>query len=192
MKKTTTLILAFLLCTIALANAQAQTTLWSEDFEGDWTANWHADAGTWEVGIPASGPNSAYAGDQCAATKLNGNYSEPVSTRLIRHSSFVVPAASENPRFRFWYWFSFSDLDWGEVQIKTSNGDWESISNPMDNYGSNAWSYGSVDISAYADSTVQIAFYFHSRRSGVSYDLSTGWYIDEVSLVTGAYVFNNR
>ena len=77
MKKTTTLILAFLLCTIALVNTQAQTTLWAEDFEGNWTANWHVDAGTWEVGTPTSGPNSAYTGDQCAATKLNGNYSEP-------------------------------------------------------------------------------------------------------------------
>ena len=92
MKKTTTLILAFILCTIAPVNTQAQTTVWFEDFEGDWTVDWHADAGTWEAGIPISGPGSAYNGDKCAATVLGGNYNGTVSSRLIRHTSFTVPS----------------------------------------------------------------------------------------------------
>jgi hypothetical protein len=104
-----------------------------------------------------------------------------------------VPPASENPRFRFWYWFSFnSSSDWGEVQIKTENGTWESISNLLKFQGGDAWSYGSIDISAYADSTVQLAFRFHSINDGSSNpDVSSGWYIDDVSLITGPYVFNN-
>ncbi len=189
MKKNVYLTILFVLFSLFLA--QGQTTLWSEDFEGDWYNNWYVDNGTWEVGTPTSGPNAAHAGDNCAATVLAGNYSEPVTTRLIRYTSFVVPAASENPRFRFWYWMSFAESDYGEVQIKTSGGEWESISIIMNNYGSDAWSYGSVDISAYAGSTVQIAFYFHSEEWLGYNNVSSGWYIDDVSLVTGPYVLNS-
>jgi len=177
---------------VSFTNTGLSQTVWSEDWEGNWVVDWHVDNGTWEVGTPTSGPDSAFNGQNCAATVLAGNYSEPVDSRLIRHTSFVVPPASENPRLRFWYWFSFSAADNGEVQIKTSSGEWESISNVMSNYGSNAWSYGSVDISAYADSTVQIAFDFHSVNSGGgSNDVSSGWYIDDVSLITGPYVLNS-
>ena len=183
------------LCGIAVVfftNTIFSQTLWNEDWEGNWSSNWYVDGGTWEVGIPTSGPDSAFDGQNCAATVLAGNYSEPVDTRLIRFTSFTVPPASENPRLRFWYWFSFNAADYGQVQIKTSNGQWEPISIVLNNYGSNAWSYGSVDISDYADSTVQIAFYFHSENYlGGASDVSTGWYIDDVSLITGPYVLNS-
>ncbi len=172
--------------------SQQKAVIWSEDFEGDWTVNWHVDAGTWEVGTPTSGPNKAYNGAKCAATVLAGKYSEPVDTRLIRHTSFEVPAASEHPRFRFWYWFSFSAGDYGEVQIKVGSGEWQTISNRFDNQGGNAWSYGSIDLSDYAEQAVQIGFYFHSKR--VDYynsDVSTGWYIDDVSLITGSYTLSS-
>ena len=166
MKKSTILTFTLFLSSIVFVFAQNQTVLWSDDFEGDWTADWHTDAGTWEVGIPTSGPSTTHSGEKCAATVLDGDYSEPVATRLIRHSPFVVPAATENPRFRYWYWFSFnSPGDWGEVQISIDGGNtWESISNKIDNRGSDAWSYGSIDISAYAGSTVQLAFYFQSVK----------------------------
>jgi len=175
----------FFPCTIVLVffTQSGLSQTWTEDWEGNWIVDWHVDAGTWQVGTPTSGPGIAYNGQNCAATVLAGNYSEPVNSRLIRHTSFVVPAASENPRIRFWYWFSFAADDWGEVQIKTSTGAWESISNRIDNYGSNAWSYGSVDISAYADSTVQIAFYFYSDLHNYYGDVSSGWYIDEINIV---------
>ena len=176
--------------TIVFTNIGLSQT-WTEDWEGNWTVNWHVDNGTWEVGTPTSGPDSAYNGLNCAATVLGGDYSEPVDSRLIRHSSFVVPPASENPRLRFWYWFSFNLDDWGEVQIKTNSGDWESISNMMENYGSTSWSYGMIDISSYSGDTVQIAFHFHSQPHYYYGDVSSGWYIDDVSLMTGAYVFNN-
>jgi len=174
-------------------SAQTVDTLWSEKWEGNWVTDWHVDAGTWEVGTPTSGPDSAFKGNNCAATVLDGDYSESVDTRLIRHTSFIVPAASENPRIRFWYWFSFnSPSDWGEVQIKTTNGEWESISNTINYLGGDAWSYGSIDLSAYADLTVQVAFRFHALNDyGGNIDVSSGWYIDDVSLITGPYVFNN-
>ena len=94
MKKVIILYTIILLFFTAFSSSYSQvSTLWSEDFEGDWTANWHADFGTWEAGVPTSGPNAAYGGDYCAATVLAGNYSNNISSRFIRHSSFVVPSA---------------------------------------------------------------------------------------------------
>ena len=69
---------------------------------------------------------------------MTGNYSEPTETRFNRHTTFVVPSALEHPRIRFWYWFSFALNDWGVVQIKVNNSNWELI--PDINYGSNSWS----------------------------------------------------
>ena len=184
--------LPFLFFCFSIASAQP-TVVFHEDFEGSWTDNWYVDAGTWEVGTPGSGPGNAYDGANCAGTALEGNYSQPVATRLIRYTSFTVPDATENPRFRFWYWFSFSTNDYGEVQISTDYGTtWETISVQMNNQGGKAWSYASIDLSDYAGQAAQIAFYFHSANDGNSYtnDVSTGWYIDDVSLITGDYEFN--
>lgn len=88
------------MATLLIAFSQSRSVLWSEDFEGIGATKWRITAGTWEVGIPASGPDSAYSGNNCAATVLNGNYQEGVNSRLIS-PSFTVPATGENPRFRF-------------------------------------------------------------------------------------------
>ena len=68
--------------------ALAPDTLWQENWEGNWATDWHVDAGTWEIGIPTSGPDSVYEGQTCAATVLNGKYAEGIRTRLIRHTYF--------------------------------------------------------------------------------------------------------
>src|SRR5881296_3403991 len=66
-----------------VSSVNAQTTVvWQQDFEGP-TPGWSVDGGTWEIGIPISGPNGAHSGDRCAATVLAGNYVDSGSTRLI-------------------------------------------------------------------------------------------------------------
>ncbi|KAA3613755.1 MAG: choice-of-anchor D domain-containing protein [Calditrichaeota bacterium] len=165
--------------------AQVQDTLWTENWEGDWTQDWHVDGGTWEVGMPTSGPDSAFKDEKCAATVLAGNYSEPVDSRLIRHTTFVVPAASENPRLRFWHWYSISSGDYGQVLLRVKNGEWEEVSPKYIRTSCDLWTNAYLDISAYADSTVEIAFYFHTREVWPNPDVSSGWYIDEISLIVG-------
>ena len=108
---------------------QDKEILWSEDFEGDWTENWSVDEGTWEIGIQTSGPDSAYIGENCAATILNGNYPVYADTRLVSFTAFSVPVASESSRVRFWHWYSFSTSDLGKVQKKVDGTtDWVDIS----------------------------------------------------------------
>ena len=172
-----------------------EKTLWSEDWERDnWSDDWHADQGTWETGVPTSGPGSAYTGQNCAATILGGNYIEGVSSRLIRHIDFTVPSAEENPHLRFWHWASPSELDYGAVQIRVSgNTEWEDIpSGKYALYNGGVWTHAYLDLSAYADSLVQIAFYFQSRQNGSYPDVSSGWYIDDITVIYGGdLIFNN-
>jgi len=157
--------LAFLFLPPALF---AQTSvLWQENWEGDWTQDWFVDAGTWEVGLATSGPDTCFSGQNCAATVLAGNYDEPVDSKLIRFTDFVVPSATDNPRLRFWHWYSFSFADNGEVQISTDGGTtWTTISTTYTWTGSGVWTKPFIDLTDYADSTVQIAFDFHSANSG--------------------------
>jgi len=179
--------IVFVLVLFSGLGQAAETTVFHDDLEGDWTADWHADAGTWEVGIPTSGPNEAHSEQKCAATILNGNYTTSVNSRIIRHTSFVVPEVSEDPRLRFWHWYSFSSGDYGKVQIKIDGTtDWIDISTSYTNTGSSIWTYPSIDLSDYAGESVQIAFFFHSD----TYSNSTGWYIDDVSVISGATTFN--
>ncbi len=193
MRKIFTLTSILLFLAVIHTHASTQDTLWHETFESDWTANWYVESGTWEVGEPTSGPENAYQGNKCAATVLGGNYSEPVDSRLIRHSKFIVPQASENPRLRFWHWYSFSTDDYGKVQIRVDGTDeWEDISTLYSNTSSNTWTYPFLDLSEYAGKSVQIAFYFHSNQAGQYYsNVSSGWYIDNIEIVTGDITFNN-
>ena len=188
----TALMITLIVTSMTIIAQTQRETVFTEDWEGDWLTNWHVDAGTWEVGTPTSGPDSAYYSSKCAATVLAGNYSEPVDSRLIRHTSFIVPSTSENPRLRFWHWYSFSSGDYGVVQISIDGGSsWEIISESYTSTGSGIWTYPFIDLSAYTGSTVQIAFYFHSHQVGYYGNVSTGWYIDDVELITGEIVFNN-
>ena len=173
----------------AFTNQSRAATLWCEDWEGNWTDNWHVDAGTWEVGFPTSGPGEPYGGQNCAATVLDGNYSNYVDTRLIRHTTFVVPAAEDNPRLRFYHWYDFriNDNDYGKVQIRVvGNENWETLDSYV-NHSGWIWTRPLLSLSAYAGQTVEIAFYFHSDDGYVQ----PGWYIDDVCVETGSLVFND-
>ena len=175
--------------------AQTPDTLWSENFDSDWEKDWHVDAGTWQVGTPTSGPESAFSNDKCSGTVLSGNYSENVDSRLIRHTTFTVPPANENPRLRFWHWFNINTDDKGYVEIKYGASSWMKISPEYDHTSSNKWSYTTIDLSAFAGKTVEIAFHFTSKANtyynGTYTHVSSGWYIDDVSVIKGTLNLNN-
>jgi len=168
--------------------SQQKGVVWTEDFEGEWSVNWHVETGTWEVGTPTSGPGSAFAGQKCAATVLAGNYPAYANTRLIRHTTLTIPGADQNPRLRFWHWYSIYSGDKAVVQIKVGTGEWQTISDLYDHSSSGVWSYPSIDLKSYAGLTVQLAFYFTSNSDGYT---ANGWYIDDLAIVTGPIVYNN-
>jgi hypothetical protein len=174
-----------------------------EGFEGGW-GGWKAqyaggyatDFAIWEIGHPTSGPKRAYGGLSCAATVLGGNYPDDRQSRLVS-PAFTVPAASENPRLRFWHWWSFNAGDIGQVQISADNGaTWQALSGRYGHstyYGGGGgpdiynsmgrWSRALLELGAYAGRRVLLGFHFQSEGGGNNPD--SGWYIDDLMIQVG-------
>jgi bacillopeptidase F (M6 metalloprotease family) len=194
MKKTVLIFTLAFLATVIYA--QTEETVFFEDFEGDWTQNWHVDNGTWQVGMPTSGPDNAYEESNCAATVLAGNYPSVTVTRLIKTYPITIPSVNLYPRFTFWEWHSFNQhsnfRDHGIVKIKPSGSSvWIDLSSDYNSNSSNVWGYSSLDLSAYAGQDVQFAFELDVADTYYSADEDVGWYIDLVEIKTGLPVFNN-
>ena len=155
-----------------------------EGFESGWD-DWYTDHGVWQIGEPSSGPSGAYEGSSVAGTILSGNYpSYDTDSRLISPSFYLPGAgADEEILLRFWQWYDYAYRDRGDVQISiwdgSSWGDWTTLLNSAQEDGSSDWSRMAVDLTAYAGQRVRIAF-FHVESSSVS----SGWYIDQVRIIT--------
>jgi len=175
--------------------AQTPDTLWFEDWETGWNG-WYADNGLWQVGAPGPehGPDSAYSGSSCAGTILNGHYTTNTSSRLIS-PLFDVPSADQMPRVKFFIWHRLyndaynNDDDFGYVQVKVDHPDsiWRTLSGQYHGY-SPVWCQSMVDLSQYAELTVQLAF----RLVSDNRDVDDGVYIDDVSIVFGEYNFSGN
>jgi len=149
-----------------------------EDFESG-VGNWSSDNGLWEVGEPTVGPSSAHSGTNCIGTVLSGNYQPNSNTRLISPEITLTPITGQNPMLFFYHWFIIENNDDnGYIQLSVNGGDWQTVSNPISG-SSETWSQFGLDLAAYADSTIQIAFYFTSNSDGTIY---SGWYIDDIRI----------
>ena len=149
--------------------------------------DWSVDNGVWAIGTPTVGPGAAYAGTNCAGTALAGSYPGEMESRLIS-PTFVVPAANQNPRLRFWQWFSFAGAagypyydngSYGYVEIEAGTNGWQTVTPGYVN-SSGEWTEPSIDLSGYAGQSVQVAFHFHS-----THNTAAGWFVDDVTLETG-------
>jgi hypothetical protein len=154
-----------------------------EGFENG-IGDWYAETGTWQVGVPTSGPGAAHSGTNCAATILNGNYPAGANSRFVS-PAFVVPSASSSPYLRFWHWFSFAcncgGCDYGVVEIIGTNGTWQPLSSHYSGT-SGGWSEPALDLSAYAGQTVQFAFHIVWQQNTCGNNAAAGWYVDDVSI----------
>ncbi|NIT54741.1 MAG: hypothetical protein GWN00_00395, partial [Aliifodinibius sp.] len=104
----------------------------------------------------------------------------------------MTPSTGQYPGLYFWHWFRLKeyssgypypyDPDEGYIQISVNGGSWQTIAGPITGQ-SPVWTQYYVDLFAFADSTVRIAFYFESTGN----NQDKGWYIDDIRLegVTG-------
>ncbi len=188
---------------LAAGVGRAETVLWSDGFETNTPSRWTTNT-VWKIGSPTTGPpiNSGgyrtYSGTNCATTALNSSAPANADARLIctnynGSTNLMIPAASQFPRLRFWQWYNFVNA-LGYVEINAGGG-WQPISSTNISVGnaantsSGVWSRPSIDLSAFAGQSVQIAFHFTSGGSG--YGSDPGWYVDDVAVVTNAPIFNN-
>ncbi|MEZ5044095.1 MAG: choice-of-anchor J domain-containing protein [Saprospiraceae bacterium] len=151
-------------------------------------ADWHADNGIWQVGIPQNvGPQSAHAGSQCAGTIIGGNYPVYSNSRLIS-PEIQLPSlgGTEILQLGFWHWWDFDDWsgtgDVGTVQISINNGAWQNLSTVEYDNDSKAWTQYIADLTAYADSSIRIGFYFVSDYDNNPPYVGAGWYVDDVRI----------
>jgi hypothetical protein len=169
-----------------------------EGFEGG-LGDWAVDKGTWQVGVPTSGPGAAFSGTKCASLAVTGgNYQPNVDSRFTS-PPLAVPTANQSPRLRFWQWYSIGGGDHATVEImpagsstwRTISADYGDVGNFNDvRNGGGVWTRASLDLSGYAGQSVQIAFHFASD-GGSAVAPNAGWFVDDVALVTGTPVFNN-
>ena len=172
----------FCLCAMLLLAAdmgRAQTVYWSDGFETNVPSRWTA-TGAWHIGSPTTGPHS---GANCALTQ-NYSYNQDgriVCTNYLNGSnSLVVPDASVSPTLIFWHWVNLANA-LGYVELKSGTNDWQQISPTyIDVTSGGVWLQNSIDLSAFAGQSVQIAFHF---TSGSCCGNAKGWYVDDVSLV---------
>ena len=181
---------------LAASFGRAQTVLWSENFnDGNGYNRWYTDFGVWQIGSPTIGPetNSAgyrtHSGPYCATTGLTADYPSGMNSRLVRIQTFTVPAASQYPRLRFWHWYDFGSgyygNDYGVVEVIINGTTWQAVSAQYTGF-SGDWTYASVDLRAFAGQTVQLAFHAVDGNA-----VAPGWYVDDLSVVTGTPVFND-
>ena len=147
---------------------------------------WYASRGVWEVGIPSSGPGGSLGGYSCAATVLSGNYPGSTDSRLIS-PIITLPSSPQDSELwlSFWHWFSMSD-DYGVVELSVDGGAWQEITGRFNNYGG-GWTQYIIDLSDYSGQPIRIAY---TLVVG-SYNVSSGWYIDNMSITEGKKTFNN-
>ena len=173
----------------------------SEDFESpDALSHWEITGGIWQIGIPLSGPLAAHSGNRVAGTNLSGDYPEGKSSDL-RCTNILIPPASSFPRLRFWHWYSFAEGDRGSVSIRVATesdqqgspifGEWQKLSGNFVNTSSGVWGRPSYDLRPYSGAVAELAFELISTTARNRTRVSTGWYIDDVSIETGPTTFEN-
>lgn len=159
------------------------TVVWKEGFELDedpWE-RWHVEGAVWAVGTPTSGPQRAFAGTQCAATVLNGNYPPGADARFVRDRVFTVPPATEQPRLRFWHWFRGAPGSTRTIEVKVGAGEWQAVE-VASGWSNEDWGRALVDLTPFSGQSVQIAFHL---QAGPEKEVAAGWYVDDVVVETG-------
>jgi hypothetical protein len=157
--------------------AQILTAIFEENFENggsSWTKS-----GSWEVGAPVSGPGSGHLSTNCAATNLDGNYSNYADDWLISPPIFLPTLTNSFGEYKlyFWNWFALeSGYDYGYIKISSDNGNsWTTLHTIN---GSSNWTESVIDVTVYEGQTIKIAFNLTSDVS-VTYE---GWYIDDLRI----------
>jgi hypothetical protein len=150
---------------------------------------WLVDSPLWQVGVPANppGPGSCSgvsSGGACAATRLAENYWAYADARLISPPIHLGTDAWLD--FLHWYSLACSgwpcnSCDYAYVDVAVCQGQGWGPWQTKATFGgpSNGWTPApSVDLTAYADSTVRISFHFTSDGCTES----RGWLIDDIQI----------
>ena len=129
---------------------------------------------------------------------MASDYQAYVDSRLISPPIVTVPATNQNPRLRFWHWYSIGGGDHATVEIVRRV---QILGRPF----LQLWRRGQCQCCSQRRGTVDEAFpgfkpvCWAVRENRLSFYIgwrqrrapNAGWFVDDVTLVTGTPVFNN-
>jgi len=182
--------LCLLVLLIAVPSSKAKNVIFSENFESGIPADWAIDNGVWELCLYATSPPFD-GGIFAVGTVCNGNYPRYTDSRLIS-PAFRLDAVTgdEELYLRFWLWFNYQGGDYGYIQISVQDEDTNEWSSWVD-IGSTGqwvsnWGLKAIDLTAYAEKMVRIAFYHSDNDDGYQ---GPGWFIDNIEVIKKVPVF---
>lgn len=118
----------------------------------------------------------------------DGDYSDNTpNTGDLTSPRITLPSSPSGYALNFWYRYSTegSGRHWDQrwLQISKNGGPFENVFQFADDYA-NYWLDPTLDLSAYAGSTIQLRFHFATLDNALNqYE---GWFIDDVSISLGA------
>lgn len=155
----------------------ALTTGYEQDFESSpvgWTS--YGTLNSWEWGVPASGPGSAFSGEKVYATNLEGNYDNSANMNLQMPPVEVPESGNLFLQFKQWYNLE-NNYDYGYIYV-LPEGEENWVQLAAYNGSTSSWTDGEVDLSEYSGQTISVIFNVQTDGSV----LREGWYLDDVKL----------
>jgi M6 family metalloprotease-like protein len=183
----------------------------SDDFESGNPGNWiHEGAeDEWELGTPLNGPMSAYSGNNCWGTDLDGEYNIGTDNWLITPEFDIT--YSNNPTLTFWHWYNiFTDHNSGDdgawLEITTDGGNHWTHIDPVGGYTqtldpdapynpsrqtedligvyagtTETWVQATFKLKNYIGNKVKLRFHIWQDYTDDK-PVGEGWYIDDVKI----------
>lgn len=152
-----------------------------EPFESDDGGYTIEGFGSWQWGVPTSGPGSAHSGTSVWATNLSGNYFDNESATLTSPSIDLSAFGGQDILLEWWQWLvSEEGFDYAAVEVSNdSGGSWTPVFGPVSGNINGEWTKYSIYLGpAYAVSDLRIRFSFQTDGSVTM----PGYYIDDVGV----------
>lgn len=148
-------------------------------------SGWSSLTGTWQMGVPTTGPGSGFDDDTCWGTNLEGNYGYRV-TAVLESTPISLPPG-DSVVFQFQQWFSFNNTDgsdYGEVRV-VCDGEQTVVMGPITGSSAGQWSPGIVDLAPWTGQTIQLRFRLVDVDSSYpgGHIESSGWFLDDFEFI---------
>jgi hypothetical protein len=161
--------------------------VFSDSFEGsDWLTTSISGSAAWSLVTTSSHPTGIATHGGTKMARFNSYDVSSGQARLYASSSITIPSSYDAAVLSFWMYHDTgysSSYDNVQVQVSTDGNVWTNVGAVIPRYnGATGWANGSVDLSAYGGSTVQVGFL------GTSY-YGNDIYIDDMAV---SVYYNNK